>query len=342
MSGITLEEIQKLVGGDLIGDRSKSLTGAAGIDSAREDQITFLANTRYRSHLLQSKAGAIILSKDEVPESGKNYLIVSNPTAAFQIVIEAFYKQKKRVKPSGIHPTASIDPTVSLGKEVVIGPNVVIESGSQIGDRTCLDGNVFIGRDVKIGIDCHIYPNAVVREECILGNRVILQPGVVIGSCGYGYYTDNSGKHIKLNQIGIVEILDDVEIGANSTIDRARFDKTIIGEGTKVDNLVQIGHNVEIGKHCLIVAQVGIAGSAKLGNHVILGGKVGVTGHIELKDNVMVGAYSAVSKSLEAGQYIGIPAEPATTYLRTMAVLRQLSKAHKQLRKALKMFGLED
>ena len=225
---------------------------------------------------------------------------------------------------------------------MTIGPNVVIEAGVHIGDKTCVDANVFIGRGAKIGNQCHLYPNAVVREECVLHNRVVLQPCCVIGSCGYGYYTDKNGKHIKLNQIGIVEIHDDVEIGANTTIDRARFDKTIIGEGTKVDNLVQIAHNVEIGKNCLIIAQVGIAGSTKLGNNVILAGKVGVNGHVELKDNVMVGAYSAVSKSLEAGKYMGIPAEPASSYLKTMALLRILSKAQKKLRSALKLLGVEE
>ena len=327
----TLEEIQKLIGAELVGHGQKSVTGAAGIASAGEDQITFLANPRYRPLLKESQAGAIILSKEDALEEGKNYLIVSNPTSAFQICIEAFYKKKKLLTRAGIHSTAVIDPSVTLGQGVIVGPYAVIEAGASIGDRTRIDAHCFVGSEVRIGTDCHLYPHSIVREECTLGNRVILQPGAVIGSCGYGYYTDKTGKHIKLNQIGIVEVQDDVEIGANTTIDRARFDKTIIGQGTKIDNLVQIGHNVEIGKNCLIVAQVGIAGSTKLGNNVILGGQVGITGHIELKDNVMVAACSGVSKTLEAGKYAGTPAEPIQLHMRALAVLRQLAKSRKKL-----------
>lgn len=342
MTGFTLEEIQKIIGAELVGDPTLSVTGAGSIETAGATQVTFLSNPRYRPLLKDTSAAAIITTQENATIPGKNYLLVSNPDSAFQICIEAFYKKKKRPQASGIHPTAVIDPSATLGKDLIIGPHVVIEAGATIGDRTRLDANVFIGHNVHIGTDCHLYPNVVVREECLLGNRVILQPGCVIGSCGYGYYTDKSGKHHKLNQIGIVEIQDDVEIGANTTIDRARFQRTLIGEGTKIDNLVQIGHNVQIGKNCLIVAQVGIAGSTKLGNQVILGGQVGVTGHIELKDNVMVGACSGVSKTLEAGKYIGTPAEPATTYYRTQALLRQLSKSSKQLKKALKFLGTEE
>jgi UDP-3-O-[3-hydroxymyristoyl] glucosamine N-acyltransferase len=342
MVQLTLEEIQQLIGAELIGNPSHSVKGAAGLEKAQDTHISFLANPRYRPLLKHSQAGAIIIGLTDEMEPGKNYLKVKNPTSAFQVVIETFYKTSLANKQSGIHPTAVIDKSVKLGADVFIGPHVVIEPGAFIGNNTRIDANVFIGAHVQVGQECHFYPNVVVREGCLIGSRVILQPGCVIGSCGYGYTTDKSGKHTKLNQIGIVEIHDDVEIGANSTIDRARFDKTIIGEGTKIDNLVQIAHNVEIGKHCLLISQVGIAGSSQLGNHVVLAGQVGVTGHVKLDDGVIVGACSGVSKSLSKGKYMGIPAEPATHYLKTLAILRQLTRAHKALKKFLHAAGLPE
>lgn len=339
MVQFTLEEIKQLIGAEIVGDPTQAIEGAAGLEKANQTQVSFLANSRYRSLLKETKAGAIIIGNNDEMEPGKNYLKVKNPTSAFQIVIEAFHQKNSIKKEVGIHPTAVIDPTVKLGSDIIVGPHVVIEADAIIGDRTRIDANTFIGAKVQIGEDCHFYPNVVVREECLIGNRVILQPGCVIGSCGFGYYMDKSGKHVKLNQVGIVEIQEDVEIGANTTIDRARFDRTIIGAGSKIDNQVQIGHNVVIGKNCLLVSQVGIAGSTELGNSVILGGQVGVNGHIKLEDQVMVAACSAVSKSLPAGKYMGTPAEPATQYLKTMALLRQLTKAQKPLRKLLQSIG---
>lgn len=337
MSGqLTLEEIRQLIGAELEGSPNILITGAASLEGAKETEVSFLVNPRYRSLLKESRAGAVILSPEEEREKGRNYLVVKNPTSAFQQVIEAFYKKRLRKKAPGIHPTALIDPSAIVGKEVQIGPYVVVEAGSCIGDRTVLDAHVFIGENVTIGSDCRLYPHVVVREETRIGDRVILQPGCVLGSCGFGYYPNAAGNHIKLNQIGIVEIQDDVEIGANTTIDRARFDKTVIGAGTKIDNQVQIGHNVRVGKSCLFVSQVGIAGSTEIGNHVVLGGQVGINGHIKLDDHVMVGACSAVSKSIPAGKYLGIPAEPAAEYLKTQAFVRQLSKMSKQLKSFFK------
>jgi len=192
---------------------------------------------------------------------------------------------------------------------------------------------VYVGPQSTIGMDCTLHPHSVVREATVIGNRVILQPGAVIGSCGYGYLTDRSGHHTKLDQLGNVVIGDDVEVGANTTIDRARFQSTSVQEGTKIDNLVQIAHNVEIGKHNLIVAQVGIAGSTKIDDHVVLGGKVAVNGHIHIGKGVRVAACSGISKSLpEAGDYGGVPVQPLAEYNRNTVYLRRVGELFQRLK----------
>lgn len=340
----TLKALQEMTQAKLFGDPAALIDGVAGLAAAKPTDLSFLENDKYRSALAATQAGAVIIKSEDEVAPGKNYLVHPQPSKAFQTVLEAFAKGKrKRTSFQGIHPTAVIHPEAQVGQGVTVAPYVVIEAGATIGDGTYLGAHVYVGCDTHIGADCVIYPNVTIREEVVLGNRVILQPGCVIGSCGFGYLPDALGHHKKLEHVGMVEIEDDVEIGANTTIDRARFDKTILRKGTKIDNLVQIGHNVEVGEHCCLVSQVGIAGSAKLGNYVMLGGKVGVNGHIEIGNQVMVGACSAVSKNLEApGKYVGLPAESASNYFRIMAAQRKLPALLKKFSKLLPLLDSID
>jgi UDP-3-O-[3-hydroxymyristoyl] glucosamine N-acyltransferase len=310
MAQFTLEELATLTHSQLIGDSQHVITGVEALEGALEYQAAFLENPRYQKQLETTKAGVIFIHPSVTPLPGRNYLVTTYPSLAFQQVLELF------IKPSlsgfiGIHPTAIIHPTAKIASDVSIGPYSVIDRDVTIGPLTQIGAHVVIGAETLIGTECNIHPQATLREKCIVGNRVIIQSGAVIGSDGYGYFTDQKGKHIPLKQLGQVIVEDDVEIGANTTIDRARFKTTRICSGSKIDNLVQIGHQVEIGPDNLIVSQVGIAGSTKTGRNVVMGGQVGVAGHIEITDGVMLAARSGVSKSLlQPGPYGGAPALP--------------------------------
>lgn len=324
----TLAELATLTQATLIGNPDHAISGVESLDNASLDDASFLANPRYREAMEKSHAGVICIDPNTPRLEGKNYLVSDNPSKTFQqiaeVLLNAEYNQSGF---SGIHPTAVIHPSAKIGKEVSIGPHCVIDQGAVIGDRSCLHALVSIGPGVQVGADCLLYPHVVVRERCIIGNRVILQPGAVIGSCGFGYITDAQGKHLKLDQLGIVIIQDDVEIGANTTIDRARFKATRIGIGSKVDNLVQLGHNVEIGPHNIIVAQSGIAGSTKTGNHVIFGAQSGIVGHIEIAAGTMLASRSGVSKSIpKAGKFSGSPIMPLSEYNRQQVHLRNIDE----------------
>ncbi|MBN2830847.1 MAG: UDP-3-O-(3-hydroxymyristoyl)glucosamine N-acyltransferase [Candidatus Omnitrophica bacterium] len=320
----TLKEIAGLVNGEVIGDSSIVITGANGIKEAEAGDITFLSNPKYYSLLKSTSASAIITSR-EVFDTDKPVIRVDNPSLAFVKVI-ALIKTDTTEHPKGIHASAILGKNVKLGKNVSLGAYAVVGDNVQIGDNSVVYPGVSIGGEVNVGINTLIYANVSIREKCIIGNNVIIHSGTVIGSDGFGF-VDIDGKHHKVPQVGIVEIGDDVEIGANVTIDRARFGKTIIGSGTKIDNLVQIAHNVAIGKNCLIVAQVGISGSTTIGDNVILAGQVGVIGHITIGDNVIVTAQSGVSKSIPANViFSGVPARPNMENQRIVACTHNLPK----------------
>ena len=330
----TLEELSVRLGAQFEGDPHLCLAGVCDLEHATSTDLSFFWNPRYFQKMVESRAGAIIVAPTVERPAGKNYLLHSDPSVVFQAALALFMGSKAHVSGfEGIHPTAVVHPTAKLGEGVVLGPHAVVDEYAVIGDRTIINALVYIGPRVCIGTDCTIHPHVVIREQCVLGNRVIVQPGAVIGSCGYGYSTDNEGRHTKLDQLGNVVLHDDVEIGANTTIDRARFQSTVIGEGTKVDNQVQIAHNVEIGNHCLIVSQVGIAGSTKLGNRVTLGGQVAVNGHIQIADGVRVTACSGVSKSLpRAGDYGGVPVQPLHEYNRNAVYLRRVGELFERVK----------
>lgn len=308
----SLKEIAKLTNSEIIGNGDHVITNINNLEEALSHDISFLSNPKYKPLLNTTKAGAVLISPNDYTkdlQTSTNYLITKNPSSAFNQLIDIFL-----ISPSSgfesIHPTVVIHETALIGKNVHIEPYTIIAQGAVIGDNTKIGSHCYIGAKVKIGSFCILYSHVTVRENCILGNANILQPGAVIGSCGFGYVTNEKGEHSLLQQLGNVILEDDVHIGANTTIDRARFQSTIIKKGTKIDNLVQIGHQVVVGEHSILVAQVGISGSTKLGRHVVMGGKTGVAGHLSICDQAVFMAYSGVSKSVsEPGIYGGIPAK---------------------------------
>ncbi len=330
----TLKELAEQTASALVGDPSKSISGIDTLEEASENDASFLSNPRYREAMKSTKAGVVCVDPENAPQNGSgNYLVSKDPSRTFQMIAELLRIGKKTTAFTGIHPTAVIDPTATLGKDVSIGPYAVIDCKAVIGDGTIIGAHTFIGAFVEIGERCHIYPTCTIREGCRLGNRVILQSGSVVGSCGFGYTTDAQGRHQKLEQLGIVVLEDDVEIGANSTIDRARFKQTIIRQGTKIDNLVQIAHNADIGAHNILAAQTGVAGSAKTGHHVMMGGQVGVLGHVVVEDYTLIATRGGVSKSLKSGKYRGSPAIPIAEYNRQEVHIRRLEEYVERLKK---------
>ena len=320
----TLSEIAKLIDGKVIGNGDTLITGISGIKEAAKGDITFLANPKYSSLMDKTQAAAIITSA-QAQKCAKPIILTENPSLAFAKIISMFMPDDAG-HPEGIDYTVVMGKNVTLGRDVAIGPYVVIGDNVSIGDKSIIYAGCFIGHHTKIGNETLIYPHVSIRERISIGNHVIIHSGTVIGSDGFGFATIK-GSHHKIPQVGTVEIADDVEIGANVTIDRARFDKTVIGRGTKIDNLVQIAHNVVIGENALIVAQVGVAGSVIIGNNVTLAGQAGLVGHITIGDNVVVTGQSGVAKSVPADTIVsGYPARPFMTTQRVNASLQNLPK----------------
>ena len=330
---ITLAELAALTGGTLEnGSPAFTVSGAAAVTEATGAQVTFFGNARYLPALKQSQAAAAFVPLDFAEAIAPALIKVENPSLAFAQAVEKFAPPPITYTP-GIHPTAVIAPHVTLGDGVSIQPCAVIERGAVIGAGSVIGAHAFIGQESKIGENCHLYPLVTVRERSIIGARVIIHSGTVVGSDGFGYEF-SAGRHVKIPQIGCVQIDDDVEVGANVTIDRARFGRTWIQEGTKIDNLVQIAHNVTIGRHSIIVSQTGISGSSKLGQYVTLAGQVGVVGHIEIGDRAIVGAQSGISKDVPAGEtWFGYPATPIREMKERLAYISRLEKLYARVRK---------
>jgi UDP-3-O-[3-hydroxymyristoyl] glucosamine N-acyltransferase len=309
----TPAEIAEFVGAQRIaGSTRETIRDIASLTSARAGDLSFLGNAKYRSQVATSAASALLLPLDYAgePRPGQVFLFVENPSAALASVcarIEALFWPKPA---AGVHASAVIAPTAKVDPTAHIGPLCVVEDGAQIGPHSVLQASVYIGRSARVGEGSYVMASVVLGDGCVVGNRVRLQPGVVVGSDGFGYEFIN-GRHEKIPQIGVVVIEDDVEVGANSTLDRARFSRTVVGEGTKIDNMVQIAHNVVIGKHCILCAQVGISGSTTLEDYVILGGQAGVGGHITLGKGTKAGGQSGIAFDTEPGSYLnGTPAMP--------------------------------
>lgn len=319
---LRLSEIATMIGGDHVGDGDPLISGLAGIEDAGLGDLTFLSRRRYRRKLATTRASAAIVGRaDQVTIPAVR---VDDPALAFTIVLRYFADAMKPLCARTIHPTAVLDDSVRLGTDVAIGANVVVEDGVEIGDRcTILPGTVVL-RDAVLGNDCFIHANVTIREAVRLGDRVVVHAGAVLGSDGFGYVQNGAILH-KVPHVGTVEIGDDVEIGANACIDRATTGVTRIGRGTKIDNLVQIAHNVKVGESSVLCAQVGVSGSTEIGCGVTLAGQVGLVGHIRIGDQAVVGAQSGVCKSVPAGRMVsGYPAQPHWVELRRQAALSRL------------------
>jgi UDP-3-O-[3-hydroxymyristoyl] glucosamine N-acyltransferase len=324
----TVAELAEYLSGTVRGNAGTVLNGLAPLESAGPDKVTFLANPRYASKVAETKAGAVLMAPGG-ESYGRTVIEMASPYLGFAKLLTLFYTAPH--PPSGVLPGAHIAETVTLGDGISIYPGVCVGNRVTVGARTVVHSGAIIYEGVTIGDDCVIHANAVIRERCRIGNRCIIQPGAIIGADGFGYAPDGRGYY-RIPQIGIVVLEDDVEVGANCTIDRAALEVTLIKRGTKLDNLVQIAHNCQIGEDCMIVSQVGISGSTKLGNHVTLGGQVGIAGHLTIGDNVMVGAQSGVPGSLNANAvYSGTPTMPHKEWLRAMAVVPRLPELKKGL-----------
>lgn len=313
-------------------DGTVLITGVASANDAATGDITFFGNAKYLKQTLATRASAVL-----VPEDFRHQLehavpvFVGSPSQAFAQVVEHFAPPMVR-PPVGVHPSAVVADDARIDESASVGPCAVVESGAEVGARTVVGAGSFIGAGAKVGDDCLLHAGVCIRERCLIGNRVIIHCGAVVGSDGYGFEF-KEGRHVKIPQVGIVQVDDDVEIGANTTIDRARFGRTWIQAGTKIDNLVQIAHNVVVGRHNLIVAQVGIAGSTRLGNYVTLAGQVGVAGHAEIGDHVVAGAQSGIPSDLPAGARVwGTPSQPMGDTKRQISALHRLPDALREIR----------
>ncbi len=338
----TVEEVARKLGGRVEGNGALGIRAVAGLREAREGDLSFLSNPRYAALMKQTAATAVLVSESWTGETRATLIRVASADAAFAQAALWLGRLPVTFKP-GIHPTAVIAEGATLGRDVTIGPGCVIEPGVVIGDRTILVAQCYVGHGTTIGSDCRFYPQVTIREYARIGSRVILHNGAVIGSDGFGY--SKNGTHWeKIPQVGIVVLGDDVEIGANTTIDRARFGETRIGNGVKLDNLVQVAHNVTIGEDTAVAAQTGFSGSAHIGARVQIGGQVGSAGHLTVGDDSIVLAQAGISKDLRPGSVVGgTPAVPVDEWHKAHALVGRLPHLRKrvgELEQRLK--GLEE
>ncbi len=323
-----LKELAKILGAEVSGPEEVEITGAAGLQDAGEGQMTFVAGSQYLKDLEKSHAAAALVPLD-APAMRLPLVRVKNPRLAFARVLELFYV--KPYQAAGISDRVVIGRNVVMGSDLSLHPCAVIADEARIGDRVTLYPGVYIGRGSIVDDDSVIYPNVSIGEKVAIGKRVIIHAGTTIGSDGFGFVTDG-GRHHKIPQVGGVIIEDDVEIGANCSIDRATLGNTVVKRGTKIDNQVQVAHNVTVGEHCLLAGQVGLAGSSTLGNYVVLGGQAGVADHTTIGNGVMAGGGTAITKDVPAGQIIaGINAMPLRNWLKVQAVLPKLPELKKTI-----------
>lgn len=325
----TAAQIAESLQGDILGDGSVELTGVASADAAKTGDLTFAEKTAYLAAAEQSQASAILVS-DASAASRKVLIRVKNPRIALARVLPLFFPAKKY--PPGVHSSAAIDPSVSVPSTAFVGPHCVIGKGVKLGERTVLMGGNHIGHDCQIAEDACLHPNVVLYPDCQVGQRVTIHAGTVIGSDGYGYVLDE-GRHRKVLQVGNVIIHDDVEIGANAAIDRGALGSTVIGQGTKIDNLVHVAHNVVVGRHCIIMGQAGFGGSTRLSDYCVIASQAGVADHLRLGQQATVGAQSGVMRDVpDYGVVVGSPAAPDQQMKRQWIALKRLPELIRRMR----------
>ena len=328
---VAIAEIAEWVAGEVEGDPSLPISGAAPLEAATPGQLSFVAFRKYIEQANGSAASALLVGKD-FPASTKTLIRVENPLFAFLRVIERFFPPARTRPTPGVHPGASVHPSATLGDDVSVGPYVSIGPGAHIADRTVVLAGCFVGEGARVGCDSVLHANVTLGHECVLGDRVVVHSGTVIGSDGFGFVKQGGAYH-KIPHLGRVVIEDDVEIGANCAIDRATFGETRIRKGVKLDNLIHVAHNVEIGEHTVIAAQTGISGSTEIGCRVTIGGQVGFVGHIQIGDESMFGAQAGVTKSIPPRTVVsGYPAKPHHLARREEAALRRLPELIKRVR----------
>lgn len=328
-SPISLSQVQRLVGGTLHGSGETVVVGLSGVSEATPQDLAFIVNDKALKQTERICAGALLIHR-HVPDLHVAQLVVSNPLLAFAQVAQSFFVRPYASR--GVAPDVARGTGVTIGPDPSIWPYVTLGDGVTIGARVTLYPGVFVGAGSTVGDDSVLHPNVVVREGCTIGARVIVHSGSVIGSDGFGY-VQHEGRHQKIPQLGGVTIEDDVELGANVAIDRATLGQTVIKRGTKVDNLVQIAHNVTVGEHSIVVAQVGIAGSTTIGRHVMIGGQAGLADHIHVGDQVMIAARAGVNRSLDPNQIVsGAPVMPHETWMKAQAVVPRLPEMRQQVR----------
>lgn len=336
---MTVAEIAARIGGTVHGNGDLLICGLAKIEEAGKNELTFFANARYARFLEVTGAGAILVPQNDFPALSRTLIAVGDPYLAFQELLPVFYPQTPWLE-KGIHATAVVHPSAELEADVAVGAFCHIGPNCKIGRGTQLFPHVILAADVEIGAACVVHSRVTLREGVVLGNRVVIQDGAVIGSDGFGFAAHADG-YAKVPQLGRVVIEDDVEVGANTTIDRATLGETVIGAGTKLDNLIQVAHNVTIGSHTVIAAQTGISGSSKIGANVRIGGQVGIVGHIEIGDRVGIGAQAGIANSIPAGELVsGSPARSHSLWKRIEAALTRLPELTRRVRKLEQKLGL--
>lgn len=339
MPSFTLAELARRVGGEVVGDGGLVVQGIRALEQAGPEHLSFYHNRRYLEAARASAAGALLVA-DAAPFAGRTLLVRREPYLALAELLELFHPPVR--PPAGVHPSAVVAASARLGEGVSVGPHVTIGENAVIGEGAVLGAGCVVGDGVEVGADTVVHPNVVIEPGCRVGARCILHAGVVIGSDGYGFATVG-GVHRKVPQVGIAVIEDDVEMGANCTVDRATLGETRIGRGSKLDNLVHVGHNVQVGEHCLLVAQVGISGSTRLGHHVVMAGQSGAVGHIRIGDGTVVTAKTGVTEDTPAGAMVsGFPSRPHRQWLKAQAnlyALEELRQAVKRLEASLSAEG---
>jgi UDP-3-O-[3-hydroxymyristoyl] glucosamine N-acyltransferase len=326
---LSLSQVQEAIGGEIVGPPETLVSGISSLEEAEPEDLSYCSSDRYLKAALQSRAGAFLVGRP-IPELNRPQLVVPNPAYGFACIAQRFFTEPYR--PRGMAKEVVCGADVQIGPDPSIWPNVTLGDRVKIGARVTLYPGVFIGSDSIVGDDSLLYPNVVVREGCAIGSRVIIHSGTVIGSDGFGY-VQHEGRNHKIPQLGGVIVEDDVELGANVAVDRATFGQTVIKQGTKVDNLVQIAHNVTVGEHTILVAQVGIAGSTSIGHHVMIGGQAGLADHVRVGDSAMIAARSGVNRNVASQEIVGgAPVMPFEVFLKSHALIPRLPELRQQLR----------